>query len=343
MSLTLKPFRIGGLQIPLPVVLAPLAGYSDLPYRLICRRLGAPYCTTEMMLDRMILLAGKLRNRLMTLTEEDHPVGGQLIGNDPAEMAAAAGVLCQEGFDVIDLNFACPVRKALSRKRGGHIHTQVELAGRIVRAVIAAADRPVTLKLRMKFKNDHDLSSFWGIADEAFAAGAAAICAHARSVEDKYRGRADWDFLAAVKQRYSDRTILGSGDILTPALALRMLEQTGVDAVTVARGGLGNPWFFRQVRDLAEGRPPYRPSIAEQRALLEDHFRRACDLYGPLRGPKMMRKFGIKYARLHPTPMKVRVAFVAIKRPAQWQEVLDRYYCDETGRESAPAETVGIP
>ena len=261
---TLNSFSIGNVQIDFPVVLAPLAGYTDLPYRLICRGFGAPYCTTEMMLDRQMFLDGKLRRRLVNLTDADHPVAGQLIGNEPDTMARAAKVLCEMGFDVVDLNFACPVRKALARRRGGYLMNRPEQIGQIVRAVVAASDRPVTLKLRRSFK--HCDGAFWDIASSAFDAGATAITVHARSVEAKYAGPADWEFLAEVKRRFAGRTIIGSGDVLAPADALRMLEQTGVDAAVVGRGALGNPWFFNQARDLAAGRQPHVPSIAEQKS-----------------------------------------------------------------------------
>ena len=326
MTAELKPFRIGELEIDFPVIMAPLAGYSDLAYRMICRQLGAAYCATEMMLDRMLLTDGKLRRRLVKLCEDDHPVAGQLIGNDPQTMASAAAILCRMGFDVVDLNFACPVRKALSRRRGGYLMSQPDRVIEIARAAIAAADRPVTLKLRRKFRAADDDGAFWRIAEAAFGAGAAAVCLHPRSVEQKYAGHADWAFLAEVKRRFGEATIIGSGDVLKPADALAMFERTGADAVAVARGCLGNPWFFRQVADVAAGREPYRPSLAEQRGLLHRHFAHSCDLYGPVRGPKHMRKFGIRYARLHPRPKEVRAAFVAVKSPRQWQAVLEKFY-----------------
>ena len=327
MATDLKSFSIGPLRIELPVVLAALAGYSDLPYRRLCRRLGAPYCATEMLLDRSLLVSGKLRRRLLKLTEDDHPVAGQLIGNEPGDLARAAELLCETGFDVVDLNFACPVRKALSRGRGGALMKEPAKAGEIVRAVVGAVDRPVTLKLRSAFdRADLDHEAFWQIAEAAFDAGVAAICVHGRSVEEKYSGPADWGFLAEVKRRFPDKTIIGSGDALSAAEALRMLQATGVDAVSAARGALGNPWYFRQVMDIAAGREPYQPPIAEQRELIAWHFEQACELYGQRRGPKIMRKFGIKYARLHPEPRKVRAAFVEVNRPADWQNVLDRFY-----------------
>lgn len=335
----LNPFHIGDVGVAHPVVLAALAGYSDLPYRLICRRFGAPYCSTEMVLDRCIVQSGKLRNRLVQITPADHPVAGQLIGNDPATMAAAARVLCDRGADVVDLNFACPVRKALSRRRGGYLMRQPRRAGEITRAVLDAVDRPVTLKLRRSFREaDRGHAAFYRIAESAFDAGAAGVCAHARSVERKYEGPADRRFLADAKRHFRDRVLIGSGDVLTPQSALEILERTGCDAVAVARGALGNPWFFRQVRDLADGRAPYRPPLAEQRELLREHFACACEVYGPRRGPKIMRKFGIKYARLHPAPRRARRAFVAVKHATEWLAVLDTLYADELDRPPAPGE-----
>lgn len=330
MSAELKAFRIGDVQIDLPVVLGALAGYSDPPYRLICRGLGAPMCSTEMMLDRCLLVKSRKLPRPLQISDRDHPIAGQIIGNDPETMARAATVLCDRGFDVIDLNFACPVQKVLRRRRGGALLKDPELAVEITRAVIAASDRPVTLKLRPSFRDtDAECSAFRHIAEGAFDAGAAAICIHARSVEAKYTGKADWEFIAAVKRRFADKTIIGSGDVLTPQAALDMLDRTSVDAVSVARGALGNPWFFRQVRDLSAGREPYRPSLAEQRRVMADHFARAADFYGPKRGPRIMRKFGIKYARMHAAPKKLRMAFVAVKSAEDWSAVLGTFYEDD--------------
>ena len=322
----LRPFSIGPVSIDFPVVLAGLAGYSDLAYRLICRGLGAPYCTTEMMLDKSLLAGRKLQKRLAALTDEDHPIAGQLIGNDPVALADAARLVAELGFDVVDLNFACPVNKALRRRRGGYLMSQPARALEITRAVLGAVDLPVTLKLRRRFRADDDDGQFWRIAAGAFKAGVSAITVHARSVEAKYTGHADWGFLAEAKRRFADKTIIGSGDMLTPQAVIDAMAQTGLDAVTVARGALGNPWFFRQVKDLLAGREPYQPSLAEQRQVLVEHFDHACELYGPVRGPKIMRKFGIKYARLHPNPRDVRMAFAAVKRPAQWHRAVERMY-----------------
>jgi tRNA-dihydrouridine synthase B len=324
----LKPLRIGAITVDFPVVLAALAGYTDLPYRLICRSCSAPYTATEAMLDKQVLLEGKLRKRLIRLDPADHPIAGQIIGNDPETMALAAAALGGMGFDVVDLNFACPVRKVISRNRGGALMRDPALALAIVRAVLEAApDRPVTLKLRRAFPEaDEKRDSFWAIARGAFEAGVAAICVHGRSVEQKYRGRADWDFLALVKRELPSRTVIGSGDVHTPADALRMIEETGVDGVAAARGAIGNPWFFAQARDLAAGRPPRQPGLDEQRDLILCHFRLASEAYDPRRGLKILRHFCLQYAKVHPRRTELRNALVAVRTEEQWRAVIDSFY-----------------
>lgn len=322
------PLRIGAVAINFPVGLGALAGYSDLPYRLICRSLGAPYCITEAMLDRQVLLGGKLRKRLIRLDPADHPVAGQIMGAEPEMMADAARSLDAMGFDVIDLNFACPVRKVVSHKRGGALMNDPERALATVRAVVEAMPgRPVTLKLRRAFRNaDQTHESFWTIARGAFGAGAAAIAVHARSVEQKYTGRADWGFLAEVKRAFPDRTILGSGDVTTPAEALRMMAETGVDGVLAARGAIGNPWFFAQARDLAAGRPPRCPGLDEQRDVIYRHYRLACDAYDARRGLKILRHFSLQYAKMHPRRTDLRNALVRVRTEDEWRAVIETFY-----------------
>ncbi len=323
-----KQLRIGPVDVGFPVGLGALAGYSDLPYRLICRSLGAPYCVTEAMLDRQVLLEGKLRKRLVRLDPADHPVAGQIMGVEPETMAEAARALDRMGFDVIDLNFACPVRKVVSHKRGGALMKDPDRALATVRAVIAAVpSRPVTLKLRSAFKGDgRTPGDFWTIARGAFEAGAAAIAVHARTVEQKYTGRADWSFLAAVKREFPDRTILGSGDVMTPADALRMLAETGVDGVMAARGAIGNPCFFAQARDLAAGRAPRQPGLEEQREVIYRHYRLACEAYDPRRGLKLLRHFSLQYAKMHPRRTDLRNALVPVRTEEEWRAAIDAFY-----------------
>ena len=324
----LKPLKIGEVEVGFPVVLASLAGYSDLAYRLICRSQSASYCTTEAMLDRHLLMESKLLRRLVRLDAADHPVAGQIMGSEPAVMAQAAAELSRLGFDVIDLNFACPVRKVLARKRGGYLMAHPDRGLDIVKAVLEAVPgRPVTLKLRRAFQEtEPSAQAFWKIARGAFQAGIAGICVHARTVDQKYRGPADWTFLARVKREFPDRTVIGSGDVHTAADAVRMIEQTGVDGVMAARGAIGNPWIFRQARDVAAGREPRAPCLDEQREVISRHFRTACDLYGPGRALRIMRNFGIYYARRHPHPGQVRAAVIKVRNERDWGEWMETFY-----------------
>jgi len=328
MAAMLKPLEIGGISIDFPVVLGALAGYSDMPYRLICRSCSAAYCASEAMLDHQVLQESRLQRRLIELDDADHPVAGQIIGSDPDVIGRAATVLCEKGFDVIDLNFACPVRRVVVKQRGGYMMDDPDRALQIVRAVLkTVSDRPVTLKLRRSLREtDTACPAFWEIARGAFDAGVDAICVHARSVDQKYRGHADWNFLSEVKRAFPDRIIIGSGDIHTAADAIRMIEQTGVDGVIAARGAIGNPWLFRQARDLAAGREPFEPSLEDQRRLIMRHFQMACAMYGQKRGLKVMRNFGIRYARMHPQPGQVRMACARIKTLQDWQAFMETYY-----------------
>ncbi len=336
MAVTLKPLRIGRIELDFPVVLAALAGYSDAPYRLICRSCGAPYAATEVILDRSLLVSGKLQQRLLNIDPADHPLAGQIMGNDPETMARAAVVLRGAGFDVIDLNFACPVKKVLARKRGGFLMTQPDLALEIVRAVRAAvADRPLTLKLRRSFReSDRTCDAFWKISRGAFESGVDAIAVHSRSVDQKYQGKDDREFLKRVRLEFADRTIIGSGEVLSAADALRMIEETGVDGVLAARGAIGNPWLFRQARDLAAGRKAVPPTLEEQRELMDRHHRLAVEAYGPRRAAFYMRNFAIRYSHVHPTPGKARLAAVLIKSEPDWNAFFAKWY-------GGPAEVGG--
>jgi len=330
----MNPLKIGGLTIDFPIVLAALAGYSDLPYRTICRSLGASFATTEVMLDRFLLHESKLRRFILKSNEEDHPVGGQFMGSDPDLMAGAARVVRDLGFDVVDLNFACPVRKVVNRKRGGFLMTQPATVLEIVHRVREAVpDRPLMLKLRRSFALDEtEAEAFWTISRGAFDAGVDALCVHARAVAQQYAGKADWNFLAAVKRAFPDRTIIGSGDASTAAEALRMIAETGVDGVAAARGAIGNPWFFRQARQLAAGLDAPPPTVAEQGEVLRRHYDLCLKHYGDRKGVMTMRHLGIGYARVHPHPKRVRMAFVAVKTAEDWNNVLETHYREPSGK-----------
>jgi tRNA-dihydrouridine synthase len=185
--------------------------------------------------------------------------------------------------------------------------------------------------------SEESAERFWTIFDGAFERGAAAITVHGRTVQQKYVGPSNWEFLAAVKRHAGSRTVFGSGDLFSAAACLAMLEQTGVDGLSIARGAIGNPWIFRQTLALLAGEPPLpQPTIHEQADALRDHWSLAVDLYGENLAGRQMRKFAIKYARLHPDHLAVRDAFVRVKVNDDWQGVIARHYAaDGPGRDPA--------
>ena len=326
----LRPLAIGGVAVGFPVVRAALSGYSDGAMRLVARRLGAPYAVAEVMLERFVreLRRGRSRHHLR-VDDEEHPVGGQLMGSQPADFAPAAQRLVEAGFDVVDINFGCPVRSALGGCRGGYHLGQPEVALEIISRVREAVPPsvPVSVKLRRGIDaSPESRERFDRILDGAFERGVAAVTVHARTVEQKYAGPSDWSFLAEVKRQAGARTVIGSGDLFTAAACLEMLDATGVDGVSVARGAIGNPWIFAQARALAEGRAPPVPDLAEQRRVLEMQCElglrreRAADV------ATTMRKFGMKFARLHPREAEVRDAFAAVRDLGGWRAVLAEHY-----------------
>jgi nifR3 family TIM-barrel protein len=298
--------------------------------RRIARRHGAPYCLHEVVLDKLVVQPGKLRKKILNIAEDDHPLGGQLMGARPADFAEAAGAMAAAGFDVIDINFGCPVRKVLGRCRGGFLLSQPPTAIEIIKCVRDAVppEVPVTLKLRRGMDDSAESErDFFRIFDAGFETGVAAITVHARTVRQRYVGPSDWKFLGRVKRHAGDETVLGSGDLFTAEDIRRMLAETGVDGVTVARGCIGNPWIYREARALLEGQPlPAPPTVAEQGRVIRAHFDLAVAAHGAPRAARIMRKFGIKYAELHPQCVPVRDAFINSATVADWLGVLTRWY-----------------
>ncbi len=331
----LKDLKIGDIEIGFPIIQAALSGYSDWPMRVIARRLGAPYTLCEVMLDQFLT---QLKDRRRTghflhISDEEHPVGGQLMGAEPEQFSAGAIRLVQAGFDVIDINFGCPVKKVLGRCRGGFHLSQPSIALEIVRRTreVVPATIPVTVKMRRGIDDSNESrDKFFEILDGAFAAGVAAITVHGRTVEQRYVGPSRWEFLREVKQHVGSRTIVGSGDAFTPMDCIAMMEQTGIDGVSVARGAIGNPWIFSQARALAAGEPlPDPPSLFEQRRIIFDHYHLAEQLYEVNRVAILMRKFGVKYSILHPDYEAVRAAFAGAKSTNEWHEVIARFYNED--------------
>jgi tRNA-dihydrouridine synthase B len=332
MSNKLPPLKIGSVPIGFPVVQAALSGYSDWAMRRIARSRGAAYTLCEVMLDQFLLSVRqrKRTQHFLYLTDDDHPVGGQLMGAEPEQFAAGAQRLVAAGFDVIDINFGCPVKKVLGRCRGGYHLSQPDVALEIVRRTRDAVppEIPVTVKMRCGI-DDSPLSRerFFTILDGAFDAGIAAATVHARTVQQRYVGPSRWEVLAEVKRHAGQRTILGSGDLFAADDCQRMLQQTGVDGVTVARGAIGNPWIFRDLRCAWEGRPlPPPPELAEQRLIMLEHFDRVLQGFPEKRAIGYFRKFVVHYAKRHPKRKHVLQALLNAGTQTEVRAGIDAWY-----------------
>lgn len=329
-----------------PFFQAGLAGYSDAPMRLVARKHDCPFCVTEALLDRILINGGKGRtredpdllaescgtgdpeqNRAAGL--DDHPIAGQIMGTHPDEMAEGAAILAGFGYEAIDVNLACPVKKIRKRNRGGHFLGYPDEAIAVLAAVRAAVPReiPTTVKMRRAWDDTDEMAcNFERIFAAAYEIGYAWATVHCRTVQQRYEGPGRWSFLRELVARYPDRLIFGSGDVFTVDDIFAMLEVTGVHAVSVARGCIGNPWIFRQARQLMAGVEPRPPTLAEQRDVLLDHFGLAVALHGERPASRMMRKFGIRFSQHHPEPGRVKAAFVECRSMAHWRGVIEREY-----------------
>jgi tRNA-dihydrouridine synthase B len=336
-----RRMTIGPVHLATPFCQAGLAGYSDRAMRVVARRRGCAYAVTEALLDVIMLGGGHGLRKSIDVNDEDHPVAGQVIGSEPHEIARAANILAESGYDVIDLNFACPVKKIKNKARGGHMLLDADRALTILKMTrdALAPGVPTTLSLRRGFDDSAESEDrFHRILRAAWEYGYSAARVHARTVEQKYLGRADWSVLTKVKRQYPDRTILGSGDVFTAEDAVRMLRETGVDCVWIARGAIGNPWVFDQAARLLRGESIAPPTISEQRHALEEHFALAMEIHGESLAGRRMRKMGIKYSRFHPEAAKVKEDFINVASLRDWTGALDRWYStDGRGVWPAPA------
>ncbi|MEM1011816.1 MAG: tRNA-dihydrouridine synthase family protein [Planctomycetota bacterium] len=316
------------IDFPTPFMQAGLAGYSDRAMRLVARRRGCPYAVTEAILDRVLLGGGKGLTNSIDVNDEDHPVAGQVMGSEPDEVAAAGAILADHGYDVVDLNFACPVKKVKNKARGGWMLKDDGVGVDVLRATRdRLPDHPLSVSLRRGFDDSAEAEDrFWRLCEAAHDLGYVAVRVHGRTVEQKYAGRSRRPFLKDVKQRFPDWFVWGSGDVFTAEDAADMLNETGVDGVWIARGAIGNPWIFRDAERLRQEKPISPPTIDEQRDALLEHFDEAVAIHGESLAGRRMRKIGIKYARFHPRRDEVKQAFIGVRSLADWRGVVGDFY-----------------
>ena len=289
---SLKPLQIGPLRLEWPVLLAPMAGYTDGAFRSLCLDQGCGGVVTEMVNAYGLTIGHVRTGHYLDTWGEERPIGAQIYGSDPAVMAAAAAkIAALKRFDFLDINAGCPMPKIRNRGDGAGLMRDPAKMAEITRQVKAAVAGalPVTVKTRIGWDADsvNVLETTAGVE----AAGADAVCIHGRVASVRHAGPADWNLIAEVK-RARKVPVIGNGGVRVAADVFRMFKETGVDGIMVGRVALGNPWLFRDIRDLAEGREPSRPSVEEVRLAIHEHLRREMDLMA--RRGKRELKLGVE-------------------------------------------------
>ncbi|MBN1766219.1 MAG: tRNA-dihydrouridine synthase family protein [Sedimentisphaerales bacterium] len=318
----------GKLTLDMPFFQAPLSGYSDQPMRLLALEYGAPLVFSGLMLDKSALYPKVLEKPLYVIGKHEHPIGGQLLGNEPEMMGRAAGRLEEFGYDLIDLNFACPVPKVIMKERGGFLLTQPGRVIEIIREVRKAISCPLILKLRIGY--DHSelgREEFWQICAAASGEGVDGLVVHGRSVVQRYRESADWEVIGRVKSRFPGMTVIGSGDVYKAEDVVERLKDYPVDGVLIARGAIGNPWIFPEARALMEGKPkPEAPSLAEQGGIMRRHFEMILEQYPARKAIPYFRKFTVGYCKRHPQRKKVMMELLTAKTAEQVLVGIRKWY-----------------
>lgn len=301
-ELVIQPLSIGSLTLANNLLLAPMAGITNGPARLLARQYGAALCFTEMVSVNGIAHEGKKTIALMAGSPEDRPIGVQLFGDDPHLLAEGARVATPYG-DLIDINMGCPVRKVVNSGAGSALLREPAKVREIVRAVRRATDLPLTVKIRSGWHaDDRNYAEIAGIAQDE---GCDALTLHPRSRSQMFDGTADWSQIAHLKEKLTI-PVIGSGDLFTPADVIAMLRQTGCDGVMIARGALGNPWIFREALQIMGGEEPASPTPEERLETAMSHFEAFVALAGEPVAVREMRKHLCWYAKGVPGASRFR-------------------------------------
>lgn len=289
MSNVIHPIRIGNVILKNNLVLAPMAGVTDLAYRPLCMEMGAGMSVMEMVSAKAITYNNKKTHEMLRIEESEHPVSLQIFGSEPEVMAEAVRRIEGEcPYDILDVNMGCPVPKVVNNGEGSALMKNLRLVGQIIEALVKATDKPVTVKFRTGFDAEH--LNACEIAHVAEESGAAAVAVHGRTREQMYMGEADWDMIRRVKETVSI-PVFGNGDLRSGADVVRMYEQTKCDGFMIARAARGNPWIFSEIIKYCEtGVQPDRPSLEELRDMMLRHARRIIETRDEFGGIREMRK-----------------------------------------------------
>ena len=311
--------RIGKVAVTHPVTLAPMEEHTNYPFRLLMKQHGASLVCTERVDAADVAKRDRRAMEILYTQPQESPRVGQISGADPAEMAEAARVVEEQGFDIVDLNFECPIRRLINRGEGGALLADPPAVARIVAAVCKAVSIPVTLKIRTGPNAEQETAV--EVSKLAEAAGAGAVDIHARSVQQSYVGGPDWNVVARVKQAVSI-PVMGSGGIREAADALRYLKESGADAVAVGRGCLGNPWIFQQARALLHGGVLRPPSLAERAKALLQLVEGEFSLYGQPLALRRLSRTSCYFAKTLPDFAEFRSSVHKVRNQGEFKRLV---------------------
>ena len=296
--------KIGTVELENNVMLGPMAGVTDLPFRVLCREQGAGLVCMEMVSAKAVLYGNRNTKELLAVSPLERPVSLQLFGSDPEILAEIAARLEDGPYDIIDLNMGCPVPKVVKNGEGSALMKNPAMAERILSSMVKAVKKPVTVKIRKGF-DDHSVNAV-ELAKIAEACGVAAVAVHGRTREQYYSGKADWEIIRQVKEAVSI-PVIGNGDVHSPEAAKKLLEETGCDGVMVARGARGNPWIFRRIVSYLEtGVVPPDPSKEEVKDMIFRHAAMMTEQKGELAAMREMRKHVAWYTAGYPHSAALR-------------------------------------